>query len=335
LTSETIVGNLEVGSASVEIIKQAAQIIKSGGLVAFPTETVYGLGANALDESACAKIYQVKGRPSDNPLIVHISKEFGLEQMARKVPTGAKALIDAFSPGPLTVILPARPGVFAHGYGDTIALRVPGGMVAKLLIHHAGVPIAAPSANISGRPSPTTASHVLADLEGKIDMVLDGGPCKHGVESTVIDFSTDIPKILRPGSITQEMITEIIGKVEMAEGIEPAKSPGMKYKHYAPNAKMTLVEGDNAPAKILQILEQSEARNPIILAPTADKAKYGQAPLILLGRRPEEIAANIYAALRHCDELGHDEIFVQGVAETGIGVAVMNRLRKAADREEC
>jgi len=326
------VKNIEVGSASVEIIKEAAQIIKSGGLVAFPTETVYGLGANALCKEACAKIYEAKGRPSDNPLIVHINKGFELVRVAREVPRGAQALMDAFSPGPLTVILPARPGVFAYGYGDTVAVRIPGGIAARLLIHHADVPIAAPSANLSGRPSPTTAQHVLEDLDGKIDMVLDGGVCKHGVESTVVDFTSDTPKILRPGAITQEMIAEVIGKVAMATADEPAKSPGMNYKHYAPKAKMTLVEGEPAvvATKILELMAQSQAENPVILIPSSDKSLYGQASIMQLGRRPEEIAAGIYSALRRCDELGHDEIFVQGVEETGIGVAIMNRLRKAA-----
>lgn len=323
---------MEVGSDSVEVIKQAAQIIKAGGLVAFPTETVYGLGANALSEEACGKIYKAKGRPGDNPLIVHINQGFELARLARDVPRGAQALMDAYSPGPLTVILPARPGVFAHGYGDTVAIRMPGGIVARLLIHHAGVPIAAPSANLSGRPSPTTAQHVLEDLDGKIDMLLDGGACKYGIESTVVDFTGDVPKVLRPGAITQEMIAEVIGKVAMADLDEPAKSPGMRYRHYAPKAKVTLVEAKGEPAttatKILELLELSQAQKPVILIPTKDKALYGQAPIMPLGRRPEEIAAGIYSALRLCDQLGHDEIFVQGVEEIGIGVAVMNRLRK-------
>ncbi|MCL2855916.1 MAG: L-threonylcarbamoyladenylate synthase [Defluviitaleaceae bacterium] len=332
LRIDTVVENIEVGSASVDIIKQAARIIKSGGLVAFPTETVYGLGANALDEAACAKIYEAKGRPGDNPLIVHINEGFELVRLAREVPPGAQALMGAFSPGPLTVILPARPGIFAHGYGDTVAVRLPGNMAARLLIHHAGVPIAAPSANLSGSPSPTTAAHVLADLDGRVDMVLDGGACKHGMESTVVDFTDTVPKILRPGAITQEMIANVIGKVEIAGCGEAAKSPGMKYRHYAPSAKMTLVIGNPASVsvKILELLGQSDAKKPVILVPTGDKALYGEAPIMLLGRRIEEVTANIYAALRRIDELGHDEVFVQGVVESGLGLAVMNRLRKAA-----
>ncbi|MCL2350387.1 MAG: L-threonylcarbamoyladenylate synthase [Defluviitaleaceae bacterium] len=333
---QTIIAKLEAGSASIQTIKQAAEVIKSGGLVAFPTETVYGLGANALDEQACAKVYAAKGRPSDNPLIVHINEDFDLDRIAKNVPAGARALMDAFWPGPLTIVLKSRADVFACGHGDTVAVRMPQSMVARLLIHHSGLPIAAPSANTSGRPSPTVAAHVIEDLNGKIDMILDGGACKHGLESTVIDFSESQPKILRPGAVTREMIENVIGKVliasaDAADDAAP-KSPGMKYKHYAPNAKVTLVVGDapKVAAAILKMIEETNTTNPIILTWAQDEYLYDQVPVMNLGRRLEDVAANIFAALRKCDELGHDHIFVQGVGEEGLGAAIMNRLKKAA-----
>jgi L-threonylcarbamoyladenylate synthase len=317
METKTIIGKVETGSAAVDIIKQAAEIVKNGGLVAFPTETVYGLGANALDEAACGRIYMVKGRPADNPLIVHVNADFDLERLARNIPPGARVLIKAFWPGPLTMVLKARPGVFAYGYKDTIALRCPNNITARLLIHHSGVPVAAPSANISGRPSPTSAEHVLNDLNGKIDMILDGGPARYGLESTVIDFSQEAPRILRPGSVTKEMIENEIGPILMAvDAIEP-KSPGLKYSHYSPKANLTLVVGekDLAAAKIKELMANSKAKNPIVLS---------------IGNTPEEIAPKLFASFRECDEKGHDEIFIQSIPEKGLGVAVMNRLKKAA-----
>ncbi|MDR2166455.1 MAG: threonylcarbamoyl-AMP synthase [Clostridiales bacterium] len=300
-------------------IKQAAEIIKNGGLVAFPTETVYGLGANALDEAACGRIYLVKGRPADNPLIVHVNSDFDMERIVRTMPPGARMLMEAFWPGPLTLVLKARPGVFSYGFEDTIAVRVPNHIVARLLIHHSGVPIAAPSANISGRPSPTTVEHVLADLGGKVDMILDGGPCRHGLESTVVDFTELRPKILRPGSVTAAMIEDVIGKISPeghGESVAP-KSPGLKYVHYAPKAKMTLVLGEKeaARARVAELAKQAE--NPAIMD---------------MERKPEEIAANLFADLRRFDAEGHDEIFAQSIDEAGLGAAIMNRLKKAAGR---
>jgi len=331
---KTVVSKFEPGAAGVEVIKQAAEIIKRGGLVAFPTETVYGLGANALDEAAAGKIYFVKGRPADNPLIVHVNNDFDLERIVSNIPAGAQALMDAFWPGPLTLVLKSRAGVFSYGHKDTIAIRVPSHIVARLLIHHSGVPISAPSANTSSRPSPTTAKHVEDDLGGKIDMLIDGGACKHGLESTVIDFSEGAAKILRPGAITLEMIENAIGKVGAPSQNDAAapKSPGMKYKHYSPQGKMSLVVGtpEDASVKILELLAETKAKNPVIIAPTTDKNLYGQAPFIGLGRRIDEIGANLYGVLRQCDENGHDEIFAQSVAEDGLGAAIMNRMKKAA-----
>lgn len=301
-------------------IKNAAEIIKAGGLVAFPTETVYGLGANALDVEACAKVYAVKGRPSDNPLIMHITDEMTLGGIAKNVPDTAIKLMDTFWPGSLTVILQKDEAVKSDF--DTVAVRVPKTMWARLLIHHAGVPIAAPSANLSGRPSPTTAAHVLEDLGGNVDMILDGGACDVGLESTVIDCSDGTPTILRPGAVTREMIEDLIGSVNMVYevlGDEAPKSPGMKYKHYSPNARVTVVIGDTekVAAKLEELASSSDKKTRVITAKD-------------MGGNHEAIAANLFDILRQCDELGLGEVFIEGVEEEGLGVAIMNRLKKAA-----
>jgi len=303
-------------------LKAAAEIIKSGGLVAFPTETVYGLGANALDPDACAKIYAVKGRPSDNPLIMHISDDMTLDGIAKNVSRDAQKLMDAFWPGPLTIVF-QRQNVPRGTFFDTIGVRMPKTLWARLLIHHAGVPIAAPSANLSGRPSPTTAQHVLEDLDGKIDMILDGGPCSVGLESTVIDCSSDKPTILRPGAVTREMIEGLIGPVDMVSEVatdETPRSPGMKYKHYAPNAKVTIVAGEAAKVKMKleELAKAGEGRKARVI--TAQD----------LGGSHKAIAANLFNMLRQCDEMGLEEVFVEAVNEEGLGVAIMNRLKKAA-----
>jgi len=302
-------------------LKQAAEIIKNGGLVAFPTETVYGLGANALDEAACAKIYAAKGRPSDNPLIMHISEDMTLDGIVQNISPEAAKLMEAFWPGSLTIIFQSVPrGTFS----DTVGVRMPKNLVARLLIHYAGVPIAAPSANLSGRPSPTTAAHVLEDLDGKIDMILDGGPCEVGLESTVIDCSGGgTPTILRPGAVTREMIESVIGPVGMKLEVaadETPKSPGMKYRHYAPKAKVTVVTGE--AAKIKRKLEE--------LACASQGKKVRIVTVEDMGGSYEAIAANLFDMLRMCDEIGLDEVFVEGVTEEGLGVAIMNRLKKAA-----
>lgn len=299
-------------------IAQAAQVIKTGGLVAFATETVYGLGANALDAQACQKVYEAKGRPSDNPLIVHIAKDYDLSQIASDIPPKARILMDAFWAGPITFVLKALPGVFAHGHAGTVAVRMPNHAVAQALLSSAGVPIAAPSANLSGRPSPTTAAHVLQDFDNKIDMILDGGACVHGLESTVIDFSDSVIRILRPGSITQQMIESVIGNIDntpTADAINP-KSPGTKYTHYAPKGKMTLVIGKNAAQHAQCLFKASTSANPIYINP-------------LLGQTYEEVATNLFKVLRQCDENENDEIFAHGFDEDGLGAAIMNRMRKA------
>ena len=234
-----------------EELKEAARILRSGGLVAFPTETVYGLGGNALDEDAARKIYAAKGRPSDNPLIAHVSCVEEVEPLVKEIPEAGRKLMEAFWPGPLTMIFPKSEKVPYGTTGglDTVAIRMPDDPVANRLIALAGVPVAAPSANTSGRPSPTTADHVWQDMNGRIDMIIDGGPVGIGVESTIVDVSSAVPAVLRPGAITMEMLEEVLGEVSvdpailgpLSADVRP-KAPGMKYKHYAPKADLTLVE---------------------------------------------------------------------------------------------
>ena len=237
----------------IRILSQAADVLKKGGLVAFPTETVYGLGANGLDPNAVAGIFAAKGRPSDNPLILHISQASEVEKLALEVPPNARALMDKFWPGPLTLVLPrakAVPDIVTGGL-DSVGIRLPDSVVARELIGLAGVPLAAPSANTSGRPSPTTGQDVLADLAGKINMVIDAGPCGIGVESTVVDCTTPVPTLLRPGGVTVEMLIDVLGEVRIDASLSNShlvpKSPGMKYTHYAPAAEMFLVEGNKMP----------------------------------------------------------------------------------------
>lgn len=248
---ETKVEKLEKTQMNMDIINAAGQILKQGGLVAFPTETVYGLGANALDEEAAKKTYAAKGRPSDNPLIVHIASLEDLYPITKKVPEKAVALAEKFWPGPLTMIF-EKSELVPHGTTgglETVAVRMPDNEVALALIRAGGGYVSGPSANKSGRPSPTMARHVLDDLEGRIDMILDGGPVHIGVESTIVDMTVEPPMILRPGAVTKEMLEETVGEVAVdhtiltADAKTPPKAPGMKYRHYAPKAEMTVVEG--------------------------------------------------------------------------------------------
>lgn len=258
-----------------EELLPAARILRQGGLVAFPTETVYGLGGNALDAQASKKIYAAKGRPSDNPLIAHVSCTAEVTPLVRDIPEAGRKLMEAFWPGPLTIIFPKSDIVpyETTGHLDTVAIRMPLDPVANRLIALAGVPVAAPSANTSGRPSPTTADHVWQDMNGRIDMVIDGGPVGIGLESTIVDVSGPVPTILRPGAITMEMLQEVLGEVAvdpailgpMASGARP-KAPGMKYKHYAPKADLTLVE-PGQPASVPARSAAPAATNPVPAAP--------------------------------------------------------------------
>lgn len=327
-----------------QAIVEAAQLIRKNELVAFPTETVYGLGGNGLVDETVEKIYAAKGRPSDNPLILHIANREQLNHLISALPPLADALIDAFWPGPLTLVLPKKPGIAMRASAglSTVAIRMPDHPVALDLIKEAGVPIAAPSANLSGRPSPTTAQHVLQDLDGKIAGVLDAGPTGIGVESTVVEACGEVPIILRPGGITAEQIAEITGEVALdpgllEEGIAP-KSPGMKYRHYAPEGEMWLVEGKNQEetAEIINRLAQQGKKNGKkvgILTTEEGIHCYPNAGLILpCGNRQDliSVARNLYDVLRKFDDLGIDLILSETFPEQGVGQAVMNRLRKAA-----
>ena len=330
-----------------EQLNEPAKILREGGLVAFPTETVYGLGANALNEEAAKKIYEAKGRPSDNPLIAHIADFDDLLPLVAEVPEAGRKLMEAFWPGPLTLIFPKSSLVPYGTTGglDTVAVRMPADPAASALIRLAGVPIAAPSANTSGRPSPTTADHVWQDMNGKIQMIVDGGAVGIGVESTIIDVSGDEPMILRPGAVTQEMASEVLGKEicldpaiisgPLKADVKP-KAPGMKYKHYAPKADLTLVEG-NTKAVVSAINKMTEEKleagyrvGVICTDETSDLYPGGIIRSIGSRLKEESVAHNLYAVLREFDDLDADYIFSESFSRSHLGQAIMNRLTKAA-----
>ena len=326
-----------------QIMQQAAALLKKGKLVAFPTETVYGLGANGLDEQAIASIYKAKGRPSDNPLILHISNQQELIPLVTEIPANAQVLIDQYWPGPLTIILKRTaivPNSVSGGL-DTVAVRLPASVVARELIRLAGTPIAAPSANVSGRPSPTSAEAVLADLDGRIHAIIDAGSCDIGVESTVVDCTTPVPTLLRPGGITLEMLADTLGEVEIDPTLNGStqyipRSPGMKYTHYAPSAPMILFEGTypHIAELILREITASLAAGKTIGAIVSTETARHLPPGIIaavygLRENTEDIAANIYTALRSFDDRSVDIIYAEGIPEKGLGLAIMNRLRKA------
>ncbi len=309
-------------------ILSAAKIIQRGGTVAFPTETVYGLGANALNSKAVKKIFRAKGRPFDDPLIVHIAGERQLYGLASHVSVQAKILIDKFWPGPLTLVLRKTKKVplITTGGLQTVAVRMPSHEVALELIYAAGAPIAAPSANTFGRPSPTSARDVLEDLNGKIDAVLDGGRCRIGVESTVLDLSGKTPELLRPGKITLEELEKIIGKIKVHPLVRSqahkggkkaaARSPGLAYRHYAPRAELILVEGKPADVR-----DKINGLKSVLR---------GKKVVVLKQMGKEKMASTLFSSFREADRKGADVIIAQGIDEGGIGLAVMNRLRKAA-----
>lgn len=329
-----------------EELMEAARILREGGLVAFPTETVYGLGGNALDEDAARKIYAAKGRPSDNPLIAHVSCMEEVAPLVSEIPEAGRKLMEAFWPGPLTIIFP-KSGKVPYGTTgglETVAVRMPVDPVANRLIALAGVPVAAPSANTSGRPSPTTADHVWQDMKGRIDMIIDGGPVGIGVESTIVDVSGEVPAVLRPGAITMEMLKRVLGEVTidpailgpMAEGVRP-KAPGMKYKHYAPKADLTLVEAERWEDMALAVnrlaQEKLEAGFKVgIICTDESRGLYSGGMIRSIGFRenPASVAHNLYALLREFDDLAVDYIFSESFSQDDIGQAIMNRLSKAA-----
>lgn len=342
----TILAKVDLSrSDSAEVIQTAAKILQEGGLVAFPTETVYGLGGNGLDSAACEKIYIAKGRPSDNPLILHISEFEELNPIVREISPAAQKLMDAFWPGPLTMVFPKADIVPEKATGglDTVAVRFPSHPVARAIIRAAGLPIAAPSANSSGKPSPTRASHVEFDLNGKIDMIVDGGAAEWGLESTIVDVSGEVPMILRPGAVTKEMMEKVVGTVEIDPAIltKPAadlkpKAPGMKYTHYSPKAEVVLVKGETKAVvdeiNRLAAADMAQGLKTGVMATEETKDLY-QADIVLsLGSRdrPEEIGANLFKYLRKFDFLGAERVYSEVFSEEGEGMAIMNRLNKAA-----
>lgn len=334
------------------IIEKAANLIKEGEIIGFPTETVYGLGANGLDEKAVEKIYLAKGRPSDNPLILHINSEDMLKTLVGNILPETKKIIQKFWPGPLTLVLPKSelvPSIITAGL-DTVAVRMPSHQVALKLIEKTGLPIAAPSANLSGKPSPTTAEHVRDDLSGKIAGIIDAGPTGIGVESTVLDLSGDVPIILRPGGVTQEELSTLIGRVEYDPSLKDKdqlpKSPGMKYTHYSPDAEVILVEDlkllkgsyEKKIAEGLKVglmLSEEGLKHLETLDKKLNKKLNKEIIVEKLGARtkPEEAAARVYGSLRSLDQQQVDIIYVEMFTEEGIGVALMNRLKKAAGKK--
>ena len=341
---ETQVRRLSYSQIDETMIEEAGRIIRKGGLVAFPTETVYGLGGDALNPESSKKIYAAKGRPSDNPLIVHIADKQDLYRIVREVPEKAKKLMEAFWPGPLTMIFYKNELVPQATTGglDTVAVRMPSDRIAAAFIRAAGGFVAAPSANVSGRPSTTTAAHVEEDLSGRIEMILDGGQAVIGLESTIVDMSVEPPVILRPGAVTEEMMEAVIGPLEVDKaiiapdsGVKP-KAPGMKYRHYAPRADLAVVEGSTEAviAAINQLAEEAEAEGKRvgIIATDETKDRYPKGLVLSLGARKheEEIAQHLFEVLRDFDETDVDCIYSEAFDEASIGPAIMNRLLKAA-----
>lgn len=322
-------------------VKEAGAMLASGRLVAFPTETVYGLGADARNTDAVTRIFQAKGRPSDNPLIVHLHNVSQVESIAEHIPPLAHRLMERFWPGPLTVVVPVKPGIISERVTaglNTVALRIPNHPVALALLREAGCPVAAPSANLSGRPSPTEASHVIHDLEGKIDGVVDGGPAQVGLESTVVEVRGDHIIVLRPGGITLDQLNDVSDNVTM-EGAEASapRSPGMKYRHYAPQGALTLVQGEAGERVqwIQRQIDEAKARGKLtgVLAFAEHEALYEADLVLSLGSKshPEQAAHLLFRRLRKLDEHQIDYIWVESPSETGIGVALLNRLVKAAE----
>lgn len=314
-----------------EALKRGAELIASGEVVAFPTETVYGLGADAFNGQAVAKIFAAKGRPSDNPLIVHIADKSGLEGLVCDVSDGARAVMDRFMPGPITVIM-KKSGNVPDGVTaglDTVGVRMPSHPVARAFIKACGTPIAAPSANRSTHISPTSAEHVFEDMDGRIPLIIDGGDCEVGIESTIIDMSTDVPTILRPGAITAEMLAEVLGAVRTFSGkVVVAKAPGMKYKHYAPSCD-TVVALSGESAKKAYDEAESKGLKPLIIASSGLCATLGGRTHIDVGASDAEICRNIYAALHRAEKIA-GFIICEHFGNDGVCGSVMNRVMKSA-----
>lgn len=329
-----VISEKETGCAAL-----AARLIKDGQLVALPTETVYGLGANGLDPEAVAKIFAAKGRPQDNPLILHIAEPSQIADFCHSIPESAYLLAEHFWPGPLTMVLPAKdcvPKGTTAGL-PTVAVRCPDSEITRRIIALAGVPIAAPSANLSGKPSTTTAQHVLDDHDGKLPLIVDGGPCRVGVESTIIDLTEQPPRLLRPGGITPEQLTEVLGEITVDKAVtakleahEVAKAPGMKYRHYAPQCPLVIVSGSSeAAARFIRSRYQKGERvlcfqEELPLYEGCDPLSYGCASDV------NTLSAGVFAALRTLDDSGVTKVYARCPEGGGVAYAVQNRLKKAA-----
>ena len=341
---ETKVAIIKDINTDIRFIEEAGKVIRNGGTVAFPTETVYGLGANALDDEAVRKIFIAKGRPQDNPLIIHVSTK-EISELVKDVPEVAQKIIDKFWPGPLTVILEKKdiiPNVTSANL-NTIGIRMPNSEIALKLLELAERPIAAPSANISGRPSPTEVERCVEDLNGRVDYIIGGESSDIGVESTIVDCTVNPPLVLRPGGITLEMLKEINPEIELDKALKSKpnddfkpKAPGMKYKHYAPNAHLKIIKGKNE--KTIEIINEivenyiEKGNDVAILTTNENLNKFNNGKVISLGSENDlkEIAKNLFEALRKCDDLRVQYILCQGFEENGVGLAIMNRLNKAA-----
>lgn len=328
----------KINSPDDEQIKAVGKILRKGGLAAIPTETVYGLAGNALQGKCAEKIFAAKGRPSDNPLIVHISSFSQWEPLVTEIPDSAKALADAFWPGPLTIILPKSDLVPEEVSGglNTVAVRMPENEIARAIIEESGVPLAAPSANLSGKPSPTSAAHVIDDMNGRIDAIVDSGDCNVGVESTVISLAVSPARLLRPGKVTAEEIAEILGEVEIDDAVfekllegKEAASPGMKYKHYSPDAPVVLVKGSFED--FARYVKENASEGTVALCFEGEE-KALDVPSITYGKRNDSSsqAKHIFDALRRVDKMGAKQVFARFPENEGMGLAVFNRLLRAA-----
>jgi len=341
---ETKIGIISDIDKDIEYLKEAASIIFNGGIVAFPTETVYGLGANALNEDAVEKIFKAKGRPQDNPLIVHVNNK-NIDNLVKEVPEIAKKLMDKFWPGPLTIILNKKDIIPNRTSANlqSVGIRMPNNDIALKLIELSGCPIAAPSANISGRPSPTDVERCIEDLEGKVDYIIGGKKSDVGVESTIVDCTVMPPVVLRPGGITLEMLREVYSDIIIDKAIQgkpdenlKPKAPGMKYKHYAPKAKLKIIKGNKEKTieKINEIVQNyiENEKRVAILSTEELASKFPMGNIITLGSEKNlyDIARNLFEALRKCDDMKVDFILCQAFEEKGVGLAIMNRLNKAA-----
>jgi L-threonylcarbamoyladenylate synthase len=334
----TVDKNVDKVSTYPQIIEAAAKL-KQNEVVAFPTETVYGLGGNAKNDNAVAKIFKAKGRPGDNPLIIHISNQEQLSSIVKDIPEKAKVLMDVFWPGPLTIILEKKEGALSEKATaglSTVAVRMPDHPVALGLIEASGLPLAAPSANLSGKPSPTTAGHVADDLTGRIAGIVDGGPTGVGLESTVVDCTADIPVILRPGGVSREQLEAAVGEISTDPALKDAdqapRSPGMKYRHYAPNAPFYLVDGHRETIQALVQEKRNEGLRAGVMTTEENKDFYDANVVIACGerRRLETVAEALYDTLRAFNEQELDVIYGEVFPEHGIGQAIMNRLSKAS-----